>query len=192
MLIGERVRLRAVERDDLPRYVTWLNDPEVRSHLLLFAPMSLADEERWFEGLGRDSSRHVLAVDQREGEGWSHVGTCGLESVDLRNGCCTLGIFLGPAAARGKGIGTAAMTLLLAFAFDELRLHRVELEVFDDNERARRVYERLGFVLEGRRREAHYKEGRYHDKLIMSLLAEEHRERRRRDLQRREDVVVPP
>ena len=50
MLIGERVRLRAVEREDLPRFVAWLNDPEVRSHLLMFAPLSLSDEERWFEG----------------------------------------------------------------------------------------------------------------------------------------------
>lgn len=181
MLIGDRVRLRAVERDDLPRFVAWLNDPEVRSHLLMFAPLSMADEERWFEGLGGDPSRRVFAIDRAidraDGGGWLHVGTCGLERVDLKNGSCTLGLFLGDPAERGRGVGSEAMQLLLAFAFDELRLHRVELEVFEDNQRARRVYERLGFLEEGRRRESLWKGGRWLTPVVMSLLDHEHRAR---------------
>lgn len=177
MLIGDRVRLRAVERDDLPRFVAWLNDPEVRSHLLMFAPLSMADEERWFEGLGSDPARRVFAIDRAHGDGWLHVGTCGLERVDLRNGSCTLGLFLGDPSERGRGVGSEAMQLLLGFAFDELRLHRVELEVFEDNERARRVYERLGFVEEGRRRQSLWKGGRWLSPVVMSLLVHEHRAR---------------
>ena len=49
MIIGKRVRLRAIERTDLPRFVNWLNDPEVIQHLLIAVPMSLAQEEKWYE-----------------------------------------------------------------------------------------------------------------------------------------------
>ena len=175
MLIGSRVRLRAIERDDLPRFVAWLNDPEVRRTLVLFAPMSLAAEEAWYQGLAGDPSRHVFAIDAKGADEWSHVGTCGLERVDLRAGSATLGIFVGERSRWGQGIATEAIELLLRFGFEELRLNRVELEVFDLNTRGRRVYDRLGFVLEGTRRQAHFLEGRYVDAHTMSLLAEEWR-----------------
>lgn len=178
MLTGERVRLRAVEREDLPRYVAWLNDPELRGHLLVFAPLSLNDEERWFAGLGVDASRKVFAIDRAEGDGWVHVGGCGLERVDVRNGSCTVGIFLAAPSERGQGTGSEALRLLLDFAFDEMRLHRVELEVFEHNAGARRVYERLGFIVEGQRRESAFKGGRFLSPIVMSLLEHEHRQRR--------------
>ena len=47
MILGENVRLRPIERDDLPRYVAWFGDPEVRRHLQIYLPFSLAQEERW-------------------------------------------------------------------------------------------------------------------------------------------------
>ena len=181
MLIGQRVRLRAIERADLPRFVAWLNDPEVRSHLYAFAPLSLADEERWFEGLGKDPRQRVFAIEAHEegAEGrWALLGGCGLHEIDLRNGRAGLGIYLGERAARGKGAGTEAMRLLLDFAFGELRLHRVELEVYEENARARAVYEKLGFVVEGRRRDAIFKGGEYKSPVVMSLLEDEHRQRR--------------
>ena len=49
MIYGERVRLRAIERSDIPTSVRWFNDPEVRRYLLMYAPMSAEQEEKWFE-----------------------------------------------------------------------------------------------------------------------------------------------
>ncbi len=175
MLIANRVRLRAVERDDLPRLVAWLNDPELRSHVLHFSPLSLGDEERWFERLGQDASSRVFAIERREADTFIHVGVCGLHDVDLRNGGCTVGIFLGEPAERGRGTGRVAMRLLLDFAFDELRLHRVELEVFEENAPGIAVYEHLGFVAEGQRRESVWKGGRWRSPIVMSLLEGERR-----------------
>ncbi|MGC8874793.1 MAG: GNAT family N-acetyltransferase [Chloroflexia bacterium] len=170
MLIGERVRLRAIEREDLPRCVAWLNDPEVVRYLTLYLPLSREDEERWFEGYLQDPRRKVLAIEAETGE---HIGNIGLEEIDWKNRCAELGIFIGEKDRWGQGYGTDAVRTLLRFAFEELNLNRVQLHVFAFNERARRCYIRCGFVEEGRQRQAHYTEGRYHDVILMSILRAE-------------------
>lgn len=176
MLIGESARLRAIEADDVPRYQRWLNDPRVRDNLLLFAPLSLEDERGWFQGLAQDQgrSRYVFAIDAKDESGWAHVGSCGLESLDWRNRSAALGLFIAP-ERHGQGHGTAAIGLLLGFGFDELDLQRIELDVFDYNPRAQRLYERLGFVFEGTRRSAYLHRGERRDVHRMAMLAAEWR-----------------
>jgi hypothetical protein len=51
MIIGDRVRFRGIEREDIPTFVVWLNDPEVQAGVMLHAPLSRAAEENWFEGM---------------------------------------------------------------------------------------------------------------------------------------------
>lgn len=170
MLIGERVRLRAIEHEDLPRCVAWLNDPEVIQYLTLYMPLSHEDEERWFEQYLQDPRRKVLAIETEEGE---HIGNIGLEEIDWKNRCAELGIFIGDKQHWGQGYGTDAIRTLLRFAFEELNLNRVYLRVFAFNERARRCYLRCGFVEEGRQRQAHFTAGRYHDVILMSILRSE-------------------
>ncbi|HQE20210.1 MAG TPA: GNAT family protein, partial [Aggregatilineales bacterium] len=76
-----------------------------------------------------------------------------------------------------RGYGSDAVCVLLRFGFDELNLHRIELGVFDSNQRGIRAYEKAGFVEEGRRREVLWREGRYHDMILMSILEDEWRAR---------------
>lgn len=174
MILGERVRLRAVERDDLPRFVAWLNDPEVRRGLALSLPMSLAEEERWFEEtLKQEPAARPLAIDAQEGDAWRHIGSCGFHNLDWRNRKAELGILIGEKSLWGRGYGQAAMRALLRHGFETLNLHRVYLRVYEYNERGLRLYRRLGFVEEGRLRRDHYEEGRYWDTLIMGMLREE-------------------
>ena len=73
----------------------------------------------------------------------------------------------------GKGYGTEATRTILSFAFNELNLHRVELEVYDFNARAIRTYEKAGFRHEGTRRKALFRDGSYHDVHVMGILREE-------------------
>ena len=69
MIYSDRLRLRAPERADIPRFVDWLNDPEVRAGLLLALPLSQADEEGWFERmLTRPMEEHPLTIEVRQGE----------------------------------------------------------------------------------------------------------------------------
>lgn len=173
MLLGERVRLRAIEREDIPTFVRWFNDPEVRQYLHMYEPMSRAKEERWFESRLDARDDFLLAIEARVGDAWIHIGNVGLHRVDWKNRSAVLGIALGEKAYWGQGYGTDAVRTMLQFAFGELNLHRVELEVHEFNPRAIRCYEKAGFRHEGTRRQALFHEGRYWDVHRMGILQTE-------------------
>jgi diamine N-acetyltransferase len=173
MIIGEKVRLRPIERDDLPRYVEWFGDPEVRRHLLLYLPFSLAQEERWFENLlGRLERQEavLMAIETAEGV---HIGNVGLETIDWKNRHAELGIMIGDKTYWNQGYGTDAIRTLLGLAFREMCLHRVFLRVDVDNGRGIRCYEKVGFQKEGAMRDVVFKEGAYGDQYLMSILQSE-------------------
>jgi len=85
----------------------------------------------------------------------------------------TCGIFVGDKKEQGKGYGTEAMKLLLEYGFNTLNLNRLDLKVNDFNLRAIKCYQRLGFVEEGRMRQSCFRNGEYHDQIIMSILRSE-------------------
>ena len=174
MIYGERIRLRAVERQDLPRFVEWLNVREVQQGLGIVFPLSQESEERWYQDqMNRSAEERPFAVDVREGDEWVHIGSCGLFGFDRRVHQAELGITIGHAAYRDKGLGTAVMRTLLRHGFETLNLHRIELRVFDSNPRAIHVYEKVGFKREARLRQHHYLDGRYVDDWVMGILREE-------------------
>jgi RimJ/RimL family protein N-acetyltransferase len=83
------------------------------------------------------------------------------------------GIFIGDKNYWSKGYGTDATKTLLRFAFEELGLNLVELEVYDFNPRAMRCYEKAGFRRVGAHRQGLYRHGKFHDEYLMSILREE-------------------
>lgn len=173
MLFGEGVRLRAIEREDLPMFVRWFNDPEVRRYTSQFAPISLAEEELWFEALLKDENSFIYVIEATTADEATSVGTIILRKIDWRNRSGEYGIAIGEKAYQERGLGTEATRVILRFAFEEVNLHRVYLTVLDFNERAIHVYEKLGFTHEGARRQAQFREGKYHDILVMSMLRHE-------------------
>lgn len=173
MLRGRLVFLRPAERTDLPTFVGWLTDAETTRNLLLRGPLSLAMEERWFEDLlehhGGDRWHFVIC---RLADGRA-VGVIDLHEIDMTNGGAGIGIVIGESADRSVGYGGDALAALLDFAFDELRLERVWLDVFDSNAGARRLYERVGFVREATFRHGVYRGGRYDDVHRLAILRSE-------------------
>jgi diamine N-acetyltransferase len=175
MIYGERVRLRGVEREDLPLFVRWVNDPEVIEGLSLYRPFSMAEEEQWFDQVQNkpaDARPLVIEVNQPDGE-WLPIGNLGLFDIQWRARSAELGIMIGEKAYWNQGYGGDAIRLLLKHAFETLNLNRIYLRVYDFNQRAIRAYEKIGFVHEGRLRQAEYSFGRYHDVLLMSILRSE-------------------
>ena len=174
MIYGKRVRLRALEKGDVAKFYDWVNDPEVTAGLTLFLPMSTLDEEKWFERvMQRPQEERPFAIEIRDGEGWRLVGNCSFFDLDRVALAGEVGIMIGDKLVWGQGYGAETMELLLRHGFWTLNLNRVSLRVYADNERAIRAYEKAGFVLEGRLRQAVYKQGKYHDVLMMSVLRNE-------------------
>jgi RimJ/RimL family protein N-acetyltransferase len=175
------VYLRPGERHDIARFVRWYTDLRTTRTLLMTSPIGDAIEERWFEGMiaAHGSDRFFFVVCRREDD--RPVGSIDLHEVDRRNGSASLGIAIGDEADRGRGYGTDALIALVAFGFDQLRLERIELDVYEFNERARAVYERVGFVQEGTMRRALYRDGAFHDVHRMAVLRDEWLARHPRD-----------
>ena len=94
MITSGRIRLRAVEREDIPRYVEWLNDPEVTPGILMHLPLASWEETRWFENLGnRPTEDRPLALEGRKPDGsWVHIGSIGLHNFDWTARCAEFGI----------------------------------------------------------------------------------------------------
>lgn len=175
MIAHGSVYLRAAERADIPLFVAWFNDYATSRTLSIRAPMSTASEEQWFEHTVADQGKggyHFVAClieDDRP------IGTVGFFDLDHVNGSAALGLSIGAAADRGKGHGTAMLEALLRFGFTSLRLERIELDCYDFNPDAHRLYQRVGFVDEGVARHRVFREGRYVDLFKMSMLADEWR-----------------
>lgn len=174
ILYGKRIRLRAVEREDVQKFHEWVNDPEVTRGLMLNLPMSLAEEESWFSMLSkRDPKEKPLAIEVKARQKWRLIGNCGIFDLDSISRSAELGIMIGDKSEWNKGYGSEAMDLLVRHGFETLNLNRVFLRVYTENIRAVRSYEKTGFVLEGRLRQAVYKHGKYDDVLVMSILRSE-------------------
>jgi diamine N-acetyltransferase len=180
MIYAERIRFRAVEKEDLPLFVEWLNDPEVLQGILIYNPISRADEENWFERMmKRPPDEHAFGIEAREpGEGnsvesWKLIGTFSFDSIDWRNQSSEFGIMIGDKSYWNQGYGTEAVRLIVQHGFKTLNLNRIFLHVFENNPRAIRAYEKAGFVHEGCERQAEFKDGKYIDVMRMSMLKDE-------------------
>lgn len=166
---GKLIRLRARELEDEPLLYQWFNDPEVTEHLSIRYPLSHRDEKDFVEKNHHVSfANATFAVETLADR--RVIGGCGLHAASAENRAATLGIALGDKTYWNGGYGTDTMRTVCRFGFEMMNLHRIELDVYAENARARRVYERVGFREEGCRRDGLYKYGRYHDVIVMGLL----------------------
>jgi len=173
LLRGSRVRLRPLERGGLSRYQELFFEPEISLHYgELGMPENLDRLQRRFEAGEFDTTdRSLLLVIETEG---TLIGTMQLKNTEnLPSRSATFGIMIGDPAYLDRGYGTEASTLLLDYVFAVLGYHKINLDLFEYNARALAMYEKLGFVLEGRRRENHWSRGRFWDDILMGVTAEE-------------------
>jgi RimJ/RimL family protein N-acetyltransferase len=176
-IVGRLVALRRPEPTDLPSVIRWYQDREIgRLTRYQARPMSEVDIERFFQL--RMLAPDALAYSIAELPDWRFVGFTTFSTLDGDNGSVLFHITIGERDAWGRGLGTEATELMLEHAFERLGLHRVGLSVFSYNVRAIRAYEKAGFRIEGRIREAILRDGRYWDEVQMGVLVDEWAERR--------------
>lgn len=171
-IYGEKILLRAVEERDNELLRSLMNDPDIEK--MVFgnsAPVSQADQSRWFAGL--KSSREVLRCIVESREDGRAVGTMILTDIDQKNGTAEIHIKLTKDGGQGRGFGTDCIKTTVAYAFRELRLNCIYAYVLAYNIPSRRLFEKCGFREDGILRSRAFKGGQYVDVHAYSLLAQE-------------------
>lgn len=173
MYKGEKIRLREYRKEDIKLALEYLNDAEIKRNLTpaIPFPYTLEDEEKWYESNTALKDTYNFAIETLEGK--EYIGGCGINKVDWKNSNVVVGIFIGNKEYWNKGYGTDAMKVLVKFIFEQMNINKIKLNVYSFNERAIKSYEKCGFKIEGVLRKEIYKDGKYHDEIVMGLLKDE-------------------
>ena len=169
-IFGERVILRALEPQDNEMLLSLINDPEVECMIGgSSAPVSAEEQAAWFASL-RERSDVIRCAIADKSDPHNAVGTVILTDIDMKNGVAQIHVKL---AVRGAGYGTDAVRAMVRFAFEERRLQCIYAAVLDYNAASKRLFEKCGFTQEGVFRHRIFKQGRYVDECVYSVLKEE-------------------
>lgn len=173
LLVGDRVRLCALKDEDYSVMEEWFNDTYFLRHydMLPAIPLNMGDLKKSMENFLGNSNSYVFAV--RRAENNLLIGIVGLFDIQWANGVGTFFIGIGDNESTGKGCGSEALKLILDFGFNELNLHRIQLNVIQYNEKAIRLYEKTGFKKEGVFRELLFRDNKRYDLYLYGLLREE-------------------
>ncbi|AFG35670.1 acetyltransferase, ribosomal protein N-acetylase [Fervidobacterium pennivorans DSM 9078] len=167
---GKLATLRPIEVTDAKKFVELINDERTKDYLSGVFPINEFMEEEWIKKNAITHNAVNFAIEV----GNNLVGSTGLMAIDWVARSAEYGIAIFDPAYWDKGIGTEVTHMMLKYAFEYLNLNRVWLRVFENNQRAIRVYEKCGFIQEGRMRQARYLKGQYIDVIIMGILSDEY------------------
>ena len=170
-IIGERIVLRAIEEKDLSYLKDMMNNPENEKFVVGWSkPVSILQQELWFKNLNNDNSNIRFAM---ENENQFFIGTCILSNIDWKNRSVGINIKL-LEEYRKSGYGRECIELLIKYCFEEINLNRIEANILEYNTASQKLFEKCGFVLEGKKRNAIYKNNKYNDLRIYSILKDEY------------------
>ena len=164
---GKKVLLRAIEFEDADLLLQMINDEEIERMMWGYSfPVAHHQQIKWIENLSSEKSVFRAMIDVNG----TAIGTAILSDIDMRNGIAEIHIKLANACERGKGYGTDAISALVAYAFNELRLNCVYCRIKEDNIASQKAFEKSGFIKEGCLRSRVYRNGRHYDFFEYSVL----------------------
>ncbi|MBD3404382.1 GNAT family N-acetyltransferase [candidate division GN15 bacterium] len=170
---GVTIRLRQLKRSDAASFAHNANDRQVTRYLHLPHPYTLLDAQQWVKqthSLARRKRMYAFGIEHKESR--QVIGMVGLHHIDRANRLCELGYWIGRTYWR-RGYTSEAIRLILPFAFDYLRMQRVQARVFHPNTASGKLLEKLGFTYEGCWRRAEYVHGRWFDVRWYAILKKE-------------------
>lgn len=171
-MISGPLAFRPVEERDLDFVMAMRNDPSTWTQLTDPLPLYPGDQKRWLESLGRSSRKYYFIGDLVDASVPKSVALVRMDEHDPMNRSIRVGADVA-AAFRRQGYGKLTYYWIRNYAFRTLNCHRIWLEVLETNYAALKLYELVGFKSEGVRREAIYRDGRYLNYLLMSILESE-------------------
>ena len=169
-LKSSRLVIKPLEERHLELFRSLRNDPETSYYLTSVVPINPVKQLAWFRGISLDDSRMYFAI---ESTNHQFLGLVRCDEWDKVNASIRIGIDIVPDQRR-KGLATEAYHLILQFLFLQLNIHRVWLLVTSYNKAATPLYQKLGFVTEGKQRDAIFRDNRFHDYIMMSIVKNEY------------------
>ena len=176
-IVGKSICLRPLCKKDInKRYLSWLNDTEVtRWSVAGTFPYTRKDLEYFYERMRSSKNDIILAVIAKQKN--VHIGNVKLGNINWVHRFADFGIIIGEKKYWGKGYGQEACNLLLEYAFNRLNLNKIVLGVYGNHKAAIKVYQKVGFKIEGRLEKMLHLRGAYVDRIIMGLLRENYTKR---------------
>lgn len=172
-IIGNKVYLRALEKEDMEAFRVNANNPDIEYAVGGWSfPISTTQQYKWYEHVSGDNSNLRLTIADKVTD--EILGMINLVNIDWKSGCAFTGIRLFDNCPKKKGYGKDAVFAIMEYAFNELRLHRLEGSIIETNIASQKLYEKCGWVVEGVKREAVFKNGKYYNELQVAILKEEY------------------
>jgi RimJ/RimL family protein N-acetyltransferase len=173
MIPGKLVKLRAIEREDLPKIASWRNDPAIYRNYIEYEPLSAAKQERWFESILAHPTEKNFIISLPNGEA---IGQIGIGNIDERGRVGeAIRFIMGDDRYKLMGHSAEGLYLALSYGFNHLNLHKIYATDLSTNPKMVSMHKQFGFIQEGVLREHVYHEGEHTDVVIMGLLREEFR-----------------
>lgn len=170
MLFGKEIYLRPMTEEDTDLIVLWRNREFVRRNFIYQKPFTREGHLKWIHTMV--NAGKVVQFMICENASKRPVGSVYLRDIIQEHKRAEYGIFIGEEDAIGRGYGTQAVKLIVAYGFEYLHLHKIMLRVLAKNERARKSYEKAGFVQEAYLKDEVFLQGAFQDVIYMAMINE--------------------
>ena len=160
------IKIRKHIIKDIPYRIKWLNNKNANKFLAdrLGEGTTLKKEKEWFDKYEKGKNKIFFTICDNK----KPIGFMGLSNIDKTNRNADLFIIIGEDNYRGKGFGKKSMLWLLSYGFKKLKLHKIKLQVDEENTNAHWLYKKLGFKTEGVMKEEYYYKEKFYDLIIMA------------------------
>lgn len=173
-LKGEKVYLRAVEKEDMEFLRMMINNPEMEKSVVGWSfPVSKYEQEKWFENQiqNKNNIRYIIEVENEK------IGLVTITNIDWKNRKACHGIKLCSDNVRSKGYGTDTVMTIMKYAFEELQLNKLYSTILEYNIASLNLYKKCGWTTDGILRESTFKGNKYVNEIAVSILKKEYEER---------------
>ena len=174
MIKGKYVKLRSLELNDLPKLRDWRNSKFVRKATREYRLLNMINQKKWFEMIQNENPPISLMFGVQNNKN-KLIGVCGLTYIDWKNKHAEISCYLNSVNWQKTKEARDTIRTITKYGFEELNLHRVGLRVLRSNERGMRCYQKCGFKKEGILRSSIFKNNKFIDQQIMSILKKEYK-----------------
>ena len=169
MLKGKIISLRKVKQEDLKFFRDWRNTPAIWQNNTQFILLNLKQQDSWFNRINSINTKEKMVTIINEKQ--NPIGICGFVQIDNNHKNAKIAIIIGKTRLHSKGIGTESLNLLLKYGFNKLKIHRIDAEVIEYNEKSINFFQKLGFEPDAVMRDYIFRNGKWWNLVVLSKIS---------------------